>query len=121
MFYPGHNEKLLGKALASFRQNVVHATKFHISQTEIQENMVLYDFIHNHLENSMKRLQTDYIDLYYLHRLNESIPVEEVAEVMGRLIQEGVIAGFCGYLTKGSRNYIGFSSTEYLFYGRTGL
>ncbi|MBD5453576.1 MAG: aldo/keto reductase [Lachnospiraceae bacterium] len=94
MFYPGHNEELLGKALASFRKNVVLATKFHISQTEIQENMVLYDFIRSHLENSMKRLKTDYIDLYYLHRLNESVPVEEVAEVMGRLIQEGVIRGW---------------------------
>ena len=62
MFYPGHNEELLGKALASFRKNVVLATKFHISQTEIQENMVLYDFIRSHLENSMKRLKTDYID-----------------------------------------------------------
>lgn len=94
MFYPGHNEELVGKALATFRKDVVLATKFHISPAEIQENMVLYDLIRSHMENSMKRLKTDYIDLYYLHRLNELIPVEAVAEVMGKLIDEGFIRGW---------------------------
>lgn len=42
----------------------------------------------------MKNLRTDYIDLYYLHRVNEDIPVENVAEVMGRLIAEGLIRGW---------------------------
>ena len=42
----------------------------------------------------MKRLQTDYIDLYYLHRINEQLPVEEVAHVMGRLISDGLIRGW---------------------------
>lgn len=93
-FYPGHNEELLGKALMPFRKNVVLATKFHIGQAEVQKNMVLYDLVKSHLENSMKRLKTDYIDLYYLHRVNELVPVEEVAQVMGRLIREGVIRGW---------------------------
>ena len=39
----------------------------------------------------MKKLETDYIDLYYLHRLNEYVPVEDVAGVMGQLIKEGMI------------------------------
>lgn len=39
----------------------------------------------------MKRLRTDYVDLYYLHRLNEAVAVENVATVMGRLIDEGLI------------------------------
>lgn len=42
----------------------------------------------------MKRMKTDYIDLYYPHRINELIPVEEVAEVMGKLIREGLIRGW---------------------------
>lgn len=42
----------------------------------------------------MQRLKTDYIDLYYLHRLNEQIPVEDVAEIMGKFIQNGIIRGW---------------------------
>lgn len=94
MFYPGHNEEMVGKALAPFRKEVVLATKLHISTTENKTDTALYDVICGHLEKSMKRLQTDYIDLYYLHRINELIPVEEVAEVMGKLIKEGLIRGW---------------------------
>lgn len=93
-FYPGHNEELVGEALAPFRKEIVLATKFHIGASEYRPNMVLYDVIRSHLEASMKRLRTDYIDLYYLHRVNEQIPVGEVAQVMGRLIMEGVIRGW---------------------------
>lgn len=93
-FYPGHNEELVGKAVAPFRKDIVLATKFHIGLAEYQENMVLYDVIRSHLEKSMERLKTDYVDLYYLHRVNEQIPVEAVAEVMNLLIQEGVIRGW---------------------------
>ena len=47
-----------------------------------------------HLEDSMSRLRTDYIDLYYLHRISEAVRLEDVATVMGRLIQEGLIRGW---------------------------
>ena len=47
--------------------------------------------IRNHLSASLNRLDTDYADLYYLHRINPDIPVEEVAEVMGKLIRDGLI------------------------------
>lgn len=93
-FYAGHNEELLGKALAPFRKDVVLATKFHLGEIASLEDVVLYDVIRHHLEASMKRLQTDYIDLYYLHRLNEKVPVEAVAEVMGKLKKEGLIRGW---------------------------
>ena len=95
-FYPGHNEELVGKALAPFRREVVLATKFHIGETEVENRTgtALYSGIRRHLESSMKRLKTDYVDLYYLHRLHELVPVEEVAEVMGRLIGEGLIRGW---------------------------
>lgn len=52
----------------------------------------IYKTIREHLEGSMKRLQTDHVDIYYLHRMG-SVPVEKVAEEMGRLIDEGLIRG----------------------------
>lgn len=94
MFHPGHNEELVGKALAPFRKEVVLATKFHLGLVERMEAAALSGTMRGHLEQSMKRLQTDYIDLYYLHRLNEHIPVEDIAEVMGRLMGEGLIRGW---------------------------
>lgn len=93
-FYPGHNEELVGEALLPFRKEVVLATKFHIGQGEYTPGMPLYELIRSHLEASMRRIQTDYIDLYYLHRINEQIPVEEIAGVMGRLIEDGLIRGW---------------------------
>lgn len=94
MFYPGHNEELVGKALVSFRHDVVLATKFHIHTEGYQGHASLYDVINSHLAKSMERLRTDYVDLYYLHRVNEQIPMEEIAEVMGKLIREGKIRGW---------------------------
>ena len=93
-FYPGHNEELVGKALAPFRKEAVLATKLHLGSKEERADKSTYQVVKEHLAQSMKRLQTDYIDLYYLHRLSEDVPVEEVAEAMGRLIQEGLIRGW---------------------------
>jgi aryl-alcohol dehydrogenase-like predicted oxidoreductase len=53
----------------------------------------VYKKIRNHLEGSLDRLQTDYVDIYYLHRMS-GIPVEKVAEAMGRLIDDGLIRGW---------------------------
>ena len=86
----GHNERIVGKALKDIRGDVVIATKVmlrgagfgHVTQT-----------IRSRLEDSLTRLQTDYVDLYYLHRLG-GIPVEDVAEAMGRLIDDGLIRGW---------------------------
>lgn len=89
-FFPGHNEQLVGKAVASFRKDIVLATKLHIA-TEETENKKLYDVIREHLEKSLKNLNTDYVDLYYLHRINEDLSLQEIASVMGQLRQEGLI------------------------------
>lgn len=89
----GHNEKIVGKAIKDFRKNVVLATKLHIPTDEAKADGV-YKTLRHHLEESMKRLQTDYVDLYYLHRINPDVEVEEVAEGMGRLIKEGLIKGW---------------------------
>ncbi|MCM1136041.1 MAG: aldo/keto reductase [Clostridium sp.] len=94
LYYEGHNEQLLGEAVKEFRGDVVLATKLHIHEDEEVVGNELYEVIRRHLDASMKRLGTDYVDLYYLHRLNEAVPVEEVAGVMGKLISEGLIRGW---------------------------
>lgn len=91
MFFPGHNEQLVGKATEAFRKEVTLATKIHINFEEWQQKKDLCQLMKNHLEKSMQNLRTDYIDLYYLHRVNEQIPIEDVAGVMGRLRDEGLI------------------------------
>ncbi len=92
MFYAGHNEELVGEALQSVRKNALIATKFHLSDDEGKKP--LYDTIKAHLAQSFKRLRTDYVDLYYWHRINETIALDSVAEAMGRLIKEGLIRGW---------------------------
>ncbi len=89
-FFPGHNEQLVGKTVEPFRKDIILATKLHIA-TEETENKALYDVIREHLEKSMRNLRTDYIDLYYLHRINEDLSLKEIASVMGQLRQEGLI------------------------------
>ena len=91
-FYAGHNEELVGKAIEPFRKEVVLATKFHIGELPQPDETSLYREMRRHLEDSMSRLRTDYIDLYYLHRINETVRLEDVATVMGRLVKEGLYA-----------------------------
>ena len=90
----GHNERIVGKAVKDFRQNVILATKLRIATEEPEMDGSVYLTIRRHIEASLERLQTDYVDLYYLHRINPDIPVEEIAEAMGRLIKEGIIRGW---------------------------
>jgi len=94
MFYPGHNEQLVGNAIEPFRKKVILATKFHLRAEEAENSEMLYDSLRRHLLASMKNLKTDYVDLYYLHRVSELISVEEIAEVISRLIEEGLIRGW---------------------------
>lgn len=84
----GHNEELVGEALRPIRDKIVLATKLHIPD---ELDKPVGEVIREHLYASLKRLQTDYVDLYYQHRVNKTIPVEDVAEVMGQLIKEGKI------------------------------
>jgi aryl-alcohol dehydrogenase-like predicted oxidoreductase len=88
----GENEELVGRALAPVRDEVVIATKFMIldrlSRAELRQQ------IRAHLEASLRRLSTDPVELYYQHRVPDSIPVEDVAEAMGELIEEGKILGW---------------------------
>ena len=80
-------------AVQAFRKEVVLATKLHLNTEEIAAKR-LENVVREHLTASLGRLQTDYADLYYLHRVNPDIPIEEVSEVMGKLIREGLIRGW---------------------------
>ena len=86
----GHNELIVGKALKGFREEVVLATKLMLHGLGFGG---VYKTIRSHLEGSLERLQTDYVDIYYLHRMS-GVPVEKVAEAMGKLIDGGLIRGW---------------------------
>jgi aryl-alcohol dehydrogenase-like predicted oxidoreductase len=92
MYDMGANEELVGEALKSIRNQVVIATKF-LFQKDWEGNSRerLMEGLRNRLENSLKRLGTDHIDLYYQHRVNKDIPVEDIAWCMGEFIKEGKI------------------------------
>ncbi len=89
----GHNELIVGKALKDIRKQVVIATKIMPRGMESCFGDSMYKTVKEHLLASLNRLQTDYVDIYYLHRMN-GVSVEDVAEAMGRLIEEGLIRGW---------------------------
>lgn len=92
-----YNEELVGKALHDVRNDVVIATKFGIYNIEGKNTTqeIAVDSspkaIRKSVEGSLKKLNTDHIDLYYQHRIDPKVSPEEVAEVMGDLIKEGKI------------------------------
>lgn len=88
----GWNESLVGEALKPVRDKVVIATKCGVRF--IDGHMVMNSTpkaIRESVEGSLKRLQTDYIDLYYTHRVDPNVPIEAVAETMADLHKEGKI------------------------------
>lgn len=96
--HPHDNEELVGAALKPYRDKIVLATKFgiHFDMTSTATNKPLVpdsrpEVIRTSVEASLKRLGTDHIDLYYQHRLDPEIPIEDVAGVMADLIREGKI------------------------------
>ena len=96
--HPHDNEELVGAALKPYRDKIVLATKFgiHFDMTNNATNKPLVpdsrlEVIRASVDASLKRLDTDHIDLYYQHRLDPKIPIEEVAGVMADLIREGKI------------------------------
>lgn len=89
LYYMGHNEQIVGKAIEPFRKEIVLATKLFITPAEYKDG--LEAAIRRHLQKSLENLRTDWVDLYYLHRVHREVPLEEVAAVMGKLIGEGLI------------------------------
>lgn len=91
----GDNEVLLGEAVKPFRKRVVIATKFNpIRSIADSSKGTPGQQVEARLDASMKRLGTDYVDLYYLHRITDDISVEEIAGIMGKLISKGKIRGW---------------------------
>jgi aryl-alcohol dehydrogenase-like predicted oxidoreductase len=91
----GANEELVGEALQPIRNKVVIATKLHIQKNaDDYSKKSLFQQIKGRLENSLRRLRTDHVELYYQHRVNKDIPVEDVAWCFGELIKEGKILGW---------------------------
>ncbi|NEG90273.1 aldo/keto reductase [Bifidobacterium aerophilum] len=109
VYGPFTNEELVGEALEPFRDDVVIATKFGFAlhggpngdgsdsdatldaSGRVQQTDSRPATIRKAVEGSLKRLRTDHIDLYYQHRVDTAVPIEDVAGVMGELMAEGKI------------------------------
>lgn len=96
VYGPYDNEVLLGEALAPVRNQVVIATKF---GWDIQGGKSVGlnsrpEQIRRVAEESLKRLRTDYIDLFYQHRVDPNVPIEDVAGAVGELVAEGKVGHF---------------------------
>ena len=98
VYGPFANEELVGEALAPFRKQVVIATKFGFKLDPNGGPPVGVDSRPEHIKEvadaSLKRLRTDVIDLFYQHRVDPNVPIEEVAGTVKELIQQGKIRHF---------------------------
>jgi len=96
VYGPFTNEELVGEALAPFRERVAVATKFGIKQDasgqQVQDSRP--EGIKQSVEGSLKRLKVDVIDLYYQHRVDPNVPIEDVAGTVKDLIREGKVKHF---------------------------
>lgn len=97
MYGPFKNEILVGKAIKSFRKEITLATKFGITRnSENPKQRGLNgkpEYVKTACEASLKRLNVDVIDLYYLHRKDPDTPIEDTVGAMGQLVKEGKVRG----------------------------
>ena len=93
MYGWGHNEELLGRAIKGRREQVMLATKFGQTQRPGQSNGVdgRPEYVIAACEASLKRLNEDVIDLYYQHRVDPNVPVEDTVGAMARLVEQGKV------------------------------
>jgi aryl-alcohol dehydrogenase-like predicted oxidoreductase len=90
----GHNEQLIGRAIAGRRDRVVLATKFAVRLTEDGKGVRIDghpDYVAAACEASLRRLNVEVIDLYYAHRLDPNVPVEDTIGAMARLVEQGKV------------------------------
>jgi aryl-alcohol dehydrogenase-like predicted oxidoreductase len=93
--YGKENEELVGEALKPFRKDVVIATKFGFQDGDSHKGLDSRpERIKQVVEESLKRLQTDVIDLFYQHRVDPNVPMEDVAGAVKELIAEGKVKHF---------------------------
>lgn len=95
MYGPHTNEELVGKALKDRRNYVVLATKFGIvrdpDDASVRGINGRPEYVQQACEASLKRLGTDHIDLYYQHRVDPEVPIEETVGAMSRLVEQGKV------------------------------
>jgi aryl-alcohol dehydrogenase-like predicted oxidoreductase len=94
IYGPFTNERLLGEAIGGARTEVVLATKF--GQERRPDGSFVRingrpEYVLSACESSLNRLQTDYIDLYYQHRVDPQVPIEDTVGAMAQLVQEGKV------------------------------
>jgi aryl-alcohol dehydrogenase-like predicted oxidoreductase len=94
VYGPLTNEELVGEALAPFRKQVVIATKFGFDLAAFPGLNSKPEHIKQVAEASLKRLKTDSIDLFYQHRVDPNVPIEDVAGAVKDLIREGKVKHF---------------------------
>lgn len=97
MYGPFTNELLVGKAMQGIRQQITLATKFGIMRDpddpQVRGINGRPEYVKSACEASLKRLNTDVIDLYYLHRVDPATPIEETVGAMGALVAAGKVRG----------------------------
>ncbi len=93
MYGWGHNEEVIGRAVKGIRDRVILATKFGQVRREGQPNGVNGhpDYVQACCEASLKRLGVDVIDLYYQHRVDPSVPIEDTVGAMAKLVAQGKV------------------------------
>jgi aryl-alcohol dehydrogenase-like predicted oxidoreductase len=94
MYGPFTNEKLVGRAIADRRDEVVLATKFGNQRGEDGSFLGVSgrpEYVHSACDASLRRLGTDEIDLYYQHRVDKQVPIEETVGAMAELVQQGKV------------------------------
>lgn len=103
MYGPYTNEILIGKAIADRRDKVVLATKFGVMRNDEGGFLGVNgkpEYVHSACDASLKRLGVDHIDLYYQHRVDSNVPIEETVGALSELVNEGKV------------RYIGLSEAE---------
>ena len=94
MYGPFTNEKLVGRAIADRRDDVVLATKFGNERGEDGSFLGVNgkpEYVHKACDASLKRLGVDHIDLYYQHRVDKTVPIEETVGAMKELVEQGKV------------------------------
>lgn len=94
MYGTGHNEELVGKAIKGHRERVIIATKFGFVRGKKGEFLGVNGnpyYVRSACESSLRRLDLDVIDLYYQHRVDPDIPIEETVGAMAQLVKEGKV------------------------------
>ncbi len=94
MYGRGANEELVGRAIAKHREQVILATKFGIQRGEDNSFRGISgspEYVRSACDASLKRLNIDYIDLYYQHRVDPTVPIEDTVGAMAELVKQGKV------------------------------